>query len=86
MRAYFLDDFDAEWGRILIYSTEWQVEIGKKEAAVSIKDNSNILYRLILNTYLYSHKYKHIYTVPQMQTYFTLILFYKILSLHESIL
>ena len=52
MRTYFLGDFDAEWGRILIYSTERQVEIGKKEVAVSIKDNSNILYRLILNTYL----------------------------------
>ena len=58
MRAYFLDDFDAEWGRILIYSTEWQVKIGKKEAAVSIKDNSNILYRLILNTYLKNY-YAH---------------------------
>ena len=54
MRTYFLGDFDAEWGRILIYSTEWQVKIGKKEAAVSIKGNSNILYRLILNTYLFN--------------------------------
>ena len=52
MCTYFLGDFDAELGRILIYSTERQVEIGKKEVAVSIKDNSNILYRLILNTYL----------------------------------